>query len=79
MNPVGVCKEPVMLLLQCLLFPLQHCGYVSCFGIVPPFRPRGSLALYAGRSQSPGKLLPSLVCQVVMPWTRPGGEQPKVR
>ena len=38
-----------------------------------------SVVLYAGRTQSLGRLQPSLVCQVVMPWSRLGGEKPKVR
>ena len=31
------------------------------------------------RSRSPGRLQPSLVCQVAMPWSRPGGERPEVQ
>ena len=52
---------------------------MSCFGLISPFQPRGSLALYADRSRSPGGLQPSLVCQVAMPWSRPGGERPEVQ
>ena len=31
------------------------------------------------RSRSPGRLQPSQVCQVAMPWSRPGGERPEVQ
>ena len=78
MNPAGVCKESVVLLHQCYShYEIRDCA--SCFGIVPPFRPCGSLSLYVDRSQSLGRLQLSLVCQVAMPWSRPGGERPEVQ
>ena len=55
------------------------CERVSCFGSVSPFQPRGGLVLYADKSQSLGRLQPSLVCQVAMPWSRLGGERPEVQ
>ena len=38
-----------------------------------------NMTLYTDGTQSPGRLQPSLVCQVAMPWSRPGGERPGVR
>ena len=55
-----------------LVMKIHEC--MSCFGSVSPFHPYDNLALYTDRSRSPGRLRPSLVCQVVMPWTRPEGE-----
>ena len=78
MNPVGVCKESVVLLQRRYShYEIRDCA--SCFGTVPPFCPRGSLVLYADRSQSLGRRQLSLVCQVAMQWSRPGGERPKVQ
>ena len=39
-------------------------GRKSCFSSVSPFYPRDNLVLYLDRSRSPGRLQPSLVCQV---------------
>ena len=50
------------------IFPVMKiCERMSCSGSVSPFQPRNSLLLYADRSWSPGRLQPSLVCQVAMP------------
>ena len=39
----------------------------------------GNVELYTGGTQSPGRLQPSLVCQVAISWSRLGGERPEVR
>ena len=77
MDPVVACKGYVMSFVDIILI-MKICERMSCFGSVSPFQPRGNLVLYADKSRSPGKLQPSLVCQVAMPWSRPGGERPKV-
>ena len=77
MKPMGACKGYVVYFVNIFLI-MKFYDCVSCFGSVPPFQPRGSLVLYADRSRSPSRLQPSLVCQVAMPWSRPGGEQPEV-
>ena len=73
MDPKGACKASVMSFVDTILI-MKWCTCSSYPGLV-----RDDLALYADRSQSPGKLQPSLVCQVTMPWSRPGGERPEVR
>ena len=78
MDPAGACKESVMSFVNIILI-MKICERMSCFGSVSPFQPRGSLVLYADRSRCPGRLQPSLVCQVAMPWSRPGGERPEVQ
>ena len=78
MDPVGMCKGSVMSFVDIILI-MQIREHMSCFGSVSPFQPRDSLVLYADRSRSPGRLQPSLVCQVRMPWSRPGGERPEVQ
>ena len=78
MNPAGACKEPVMSFVGIILI-MKSCEHVSCFGSVSPFYPRDGLVLYADRSRPQGRLQPSLVCQVAMPWSRPGGERPEVQ
>ena len=78
MNPVGACKASVMPFVDIILI-MNIYKYMSCFGSVSPFHPHGSLVLYADRSRSPGRLQSSLVCQVAMPWSRPGGERPEVQ
>ena len=75
---MGVCKEPAMSFVH-IIFIMKVGERMSCFGSVPPFQPHGSLVLYADRSRSPGRLQPSLVCQVAVPWSRPGGERPEVQ
>ena len=78
MNPVGACKESVVSFVNIfLIMKIYDC--VSCFDSVPPLQPRGSLVLYANKSRSPGRLQPSLECQVALPWSRLGGERPKVQ
>ena len=62
-----------------IILIMKLCGCVSYFSSVSPFYPRDGLVLYADRSQSSGRLQPSLVCQVAMPWSRLGGERPKVQ
>ena len=77
-HPVGVCKGSVVPFVNIvLIMKIYDC--MSCFGSVSPFQPRGSLVLYADRPRSSGRLQPSLVCQVAMPWSRPGGERPEVQ
>ena len=78
MDPVGACKGSVMSFVDVILI-MKFCKGMSCFGSVSPFQPRGSLVLYADMSRSRGRLQPSLVCQVAMPWSRPGGERPEVQ
>ena len=46
-----------------IILIMKICERMSCQGPVSPFQPRDSLLLYADRSQSPGRLQPSLVCQ----------------
>ena len=77
MNPMEACKGSVVSFVNIfLIMKIYDC--VSCFGSVPPFQPHGSLVLYANRSRSPGRLQPSLVCQVTMSWSRSGGERPEI-
>ena len=78
MNPVGVCKASVMPFVNIALI-MKIYVHISCRGSASPFQSRGSLVLYADRSRSPGRLEPSLVCQVTVPWSRPGGERPEVQ
>ena len=78
MDPVGACKGFVMSSVHIILI-MKICERMSCFGSVSPFQPHGSLVLYADRSQSAGRLQPSLICQVAMPSSRPGGERPEVQ
>ena len=78
MDPVGACKGYVTSFVD-IIHIMKTCERMSCFGSVSPFQPRGSLVLYADRPRSPGRLQPSLVCQVAMPWSRPGGEWPEVQ
>ena len=73
MDPAGACKGFVMSSIHIILI-MKICERMSYFGPVSPFQPRGGLVLYANSSRSPGRLQPSLVCQVAMPWSRPGGE-----
>ena len=47
-----------------IILIMETCKRKSCLGSVSPFQPRDGLLLYADRSRSPGKLQPSLVCQV---------------
>ena len=61
--PVGVCKGSVMSFVDIILI-MNLRGRESCFCLVSPFYPRDDLVLYADRSRSPGRLQPSLVCQV---------------
>ena len=61
--PVGVCKGSVMSFVDTILV-MKNYECMSCLGSVSHFQPRDSLLLYADRSRSPGKLQPSLVCQV---------------
>ena len=75
---MGACKGSAMSFVDIILIMNLH-GRKSCFGLVSPFYTRDDLVLYADRSRSPGRLQPSLVCQVAMPWSRPGGELPEVR
>ena len=63
MDPAGACKGSVMSLVDIILI-METRERKSCLGSVFPFQPRDSLLLNADRSQSPGKLQPSLVCQV---------------
>ena len=67
MDPAGACKGCVTSFVDIILI-MKICEHMSCFGSASPFQPRGSLVLYADRSRSPGRLQPSLVCEVVMPW-----------
>ena len=78
MDPAGACKVSVMSSVHIILI-MKICERMSCFGSVSPLQPRASLVLYADRSRSPDRLQPSLVCQVAMPWSRPGGERPEVQ
>ena len=78
MDPVGACKGSVMSSVHVILI-MKTCERMPRFGSVSPFQGHGSLVLYADRSRSPGRLQPSLVCQVAMPWSRPGGERPEVQ
>ena len=78
MDPMGACKGSATSFVDIILI-MKICKCMSCFGSVSPFQLPSSLALYADRSRSPGRLQPSLVCQVAMPWSRPGGERPKVQ
>ena len=43
---------------------MKNCECLLCLGSVSPFQPRYGSLLYADKSRSPGKLQPSLVCQV---------------
>ena len=63
MDPVGACKGFVMSFVDIILV-MKICERMSCLGSVSPFQPCDGLLLYADRSRSPGKLQPSLVCQV---------------
>ena len=63
MNPVGACKASVMPFVNIALI-MKICVRISCRGSTSPFHSCGNLVLYADRSQSPGRLQPSLVCQV---------------
>ena len=63
MNPAGVCKASVMPFVGIILI-VKICEHMSCCVSVSPFQSCGSLVLYADRSRSPGRLQPSLVCQV---------------
>ena len=78
MNPVGVCKASIMPFVNIALI-MKICVRISCRGSTSPFQSCGGLMLYADRSRSPGRLQLSLVCQVAMPWSRPGGERPEVQ
>ena len=60
---MGVCKGFVMSLVNIVLI-MNLRERESCFSSVSPFRPCDELVLYADRSRSPGRLQPSLVCQV---------------
>ena len=60
---MGACKGSVMSFVDIILI-MEACERKSCLGSVFPFQPCDSLLLYADRSRSPGKLQPSLVCQV---------------
>ena len=62
-----------------IILIMETCEHKSCLGLVSPFQPRDVLLLYADRSRSPGRMQPLLVCQVAMPWTRPGGVRPEVQ
>ena len=74
---MGACKGSVVRFVSVILIvKIYDC--VFSFGSAPPFHPRAILVLYADRSWSLGRLQPSLVCQVAMPWSRPGGERPEV-
>ena len=75
---MGVCKGFVMSLVNIVLI-MNLRERESCFSSVSPFQLRGSLVLYADRSRSPGRLQPSLVCQVAMSLSRLGGERPEVQ
>ena len=60
---MGAWKGSVMSFVY--IFPIMKiCERMSCLGSVSPFQPRDGSLLYADRSRSPGKLQPSLVCQV---------------
>ena len=61
-----------------IILIIKLCMCVSHSGSVSPFQPRDGLVLYADWSRSLGRLQPLLVCQVAMPWSRPGGERPEV-
>ena len=60
---MGVCKGFVMSLVNIVLI-MNLRGRESCLSSAFPFYARDNLVLYADRSRSPGKLQPSLVCQV---------------
>ena len=63
MNLVGACKVSVMPFVNIALI-MKIFVRMSYRGSASPFRSRGSLVLYADRSRCPGRLQPSLVCQV---------------
>ena len=63
MNPVAACEASVMLIVNIALI-MKICVRISCRGSASPFQTCGSLVLYTDRSKSPGRLQPSLVCQV---------------
>ena len=46
------------------ILAMKICECLLCLGSVSPFQPRDGSLLYADKSRSPGKLHPSLVCQV---------------
>ena len=62
-TPWGACKGSVMPVVDIILI-MKIYDCMSCFSSVSPFQPRDSLVLYTDRSLSPGRLQPSLVCQV---------------
>ena len=63
MNPVGACKASVMPFVN-IGTVMKICVRISCRGSASPFQSCDSLVLYADRSRPPGKMQPSLVCQV---------------
>ena len=61
---MGACKGSVMSFVN--IAPIVNSRErESCFSSVSPFRHRDDLVLYTDRSRSPGRLQPSLVCQVM--------------
>ena len=78
-SPRGVCKDLNALNSNVVSFGFVMDSHIPIWLGSSLFFFVDSVALYADRTQSPGKLQLSLVCQVGMPWSRLGGEWPEVR
>ena len=78
-SPYGACKDRNVFNINVISFDLVLDACIPVRLGSPFFFSLGSATLYADETQSPGRLQPSLVCQVVMSWSRLGGEWPEVR